>query len=217
MIKLPKSTEFNKKIPKQKFYDNLDVSTKLKRSFIDDIDGVYWRNKISEDTINIRAGEEVQEIQIFLIELKEKDLDEKVLLQIDREVPYHIVFILSYGELYKLAIGYKEEALSGTNTFKVAEYYYSDWLEEGDLSLDLRGLNLDKVYENFLKDIRGINFQPSENESITDLVERDRQVEALKKEIDKLRNKRRKTKQLNKKMKISDQIRQVEEDLEKLL
>lgn len=216
MIILPRSTEFNKKIPKQKFYDNLDISTKLKRSFIDEIEAVYWKNKISEDTINIRAGEEVEEIQIFFIELKEKKLDEKVLLQIDSQIPYHIVFILNYRELYQLAIGYKEEVVSGKEIFKVYNYYYSEWLAEGDLSLSSRGLNLDKVYENFLKDIRGLNFETSENESISDLVERDSQIEDLTKEINKLKNKKRKTKQLNKKMKISDQIRQVEKKLEKL-
>ena len=213
---MPRSTEFNKKIPKQKFYDNLDISTKLKRSFIDEIEAVYWKNKISEDTINIRAGEEVEEIQIFFIELKEKKLDEKVLLQIDSQIPYHIVFILNYRELYQLAIGYKEEVVSGKEIFKVYNYYYSEWLAEGDLYLSSRGLNLDKVYENFLKDIRGLNFETSENESISDLVERDSQIEDLTKEINKLKNKKRKTKQLNKKMKISDQIRQVEKKLEKL-
>lgn len=213
---MPRSTEFNKKIPKQKFYDNLDISTKLKRSFIDEIEAVYWKNKISEDTINIRAGEEVEEIQIFFIELKEKKLDEKVLLQIDSQIPYHIVFILNYRELYQLAIGYKEEVVSGKEIFKVYNYYYSEWLAEGDLSLSSRGLNLDKVYENFLKDIRGLNFETSENESISDLVERDSQIEDLTKEINKLKNKKRKTKQLNKKMKISDQIREVEKKLEKL-
>lgn len=216
MIILPRSTEFNKKIPKQKFYDKLDISTRLKRSFIDEIEAVYWKNKISEDTINIRAGEEVEEIQIFFIELKEKKLDEKVLLQIDSQIPYHIVFILNYRELYQLAIGYKEEVVSGKEIFKVYNYYYSEWLAEGDLSLSSRGLNLDKVYENFLKDIRGLNFETSENESISDLVERDSQIEDLTKEINKLKNKKRKTKQLNKKMKISDQIRQVEKKLEKL-
>lgn len=32
MLGLPKSTEFNKRIPKQKFYDNLTVSPALKKS-----------------------------------------------------------------------------------------------------------------------------------------------------------------------------------------
>ena len=46
MLGFPVSTEFNKRIPKQKFYDNLDVSPTLRRVFVDQIRLVYWRNKL---------------------------------------------------------------------------------------------------------------------------------------------------------------------------
>ena len=84
MIDLPKKTLFNRRIPKQKFYENLDISTSLKRSFIDEIKTIYWRNKISEETVNIKAGEDVKEIQVFLVNLNQKSLNERVLLQIGR-------------------------------------------------------------------------------------------------------------------------------------
>lgn len=217
MIKLPKSTEFNKKIPKQKFYENLNVSEKLKRAFIEDIKSVYWTNKISEDTINIKSGKEVEEIQIFLIELKGKEIDENLLIQIDSQIPYHIVFILNYLDKYKLAIGYKEEALAGNKAFKVSSYYYSDWLEKENISVNLSGLSLDIVYENLLKDIRGRELEPVENETMADLVEKDIKIEELKKDIEKLKINRRKSKQLNKQMKINDQIRTLKNEIEKLM
>lgn len=31
MLGLPKTTEFNKRIPKQKFYENMDISPALKK------------------------------------------------------------------------------------------------------------------------------------------------------------------------------------------
>ena len=43
MLGFPVSTEFNKRIPKQKFYENLDVSPTLRRVFVDQIRIVYWR------------------------------------------------------------------------------------------------------------------------------------------------------------------------------
>jgi hypothetical protein len=55
-VGLPKSTEFNKRIPKQKFYDNLNVSPALKRSFIDQIKVIYWANKIAASTVNLAEG-----------------------------------------------------------------------------------------------------------------------------------------------------------------
>ena len=57
MLGFPATTEFNKRIPKQKFYENLDVSPTLRRVFVDQIRLVYWRNKLAASTLNIAAGE----------------------------------------------------------------------------------------------------------------------------------------------------------------
>ena len=110
MINLPKSTEFNKRIPKQKFYEKLNVTPTLKRSFIDQIKTVIWRNKIAESTLNISPGKTVTEIEIFEIQLNSSELDTDVLKLIDKEIPYHIVFILSFDGKYQAWTAYKEEA-----------------------------------------------------------------------------------------------------------
>ena len=62
MIGLPKSTEFNRRIPKQKFYENISVSPTLKRVFIDQIKVIYWRNKVAATTMNLAAGDTVTEL-----------------------------------------------------------------------------------------------------------------------------------------------------------
>ena len=67
MLGLPRSTEYGKRIPKQKFYDNLSISSDLKRVFVEQIATVYWSNKISADTLNVAAGEIVKEIEVFTL------------------------------------------------------------------------------------------------------------------------------------------------------
>ena len=94
MLGLPKSTEFDRRIPKQKFYENLTVTPEIKRIFVEQIKTIYWRNKIAPTTLNLAEGKTVIEIEIFEIRLEEAKLDEAVLRQIDKEVPYHIVFLL---------------------------------------------------------------------------------------------------------------------------
>ena len=81
MLGFPKSTEFNKRIPKQKFYDNLTVSPALKRSFVDQIRIIYWANKIAPSTVNLAEGKAVTEIEVLLIRLNKDSLDENVLKQ----------------------------------------------------------------------------------------------------------------------------------------
>ena len=59
MLNLPSSTEFGRRVPKQKFYEHLDVSPEVKRLFIDQIKLITWANKLSPQTMNLGAGQTV--------------------------------------------------------------------------------------------------------------------------------------------------------------
>ena len=216
MLGLPKSTEFNKRIPKQKFYDNLNVSPALKRSFIDQIKVIYWANKIAASTVNLAEGKDVTEIEVFEVKLNIPTLDEAVLKQIDREIPYHILFILEYENQFQAWIGYKEAAGSGTAAFKVNKYYHTEWMLEDELPIKLEGLNIQTVYENFVRQIAGEALQSSQTESLKESVERDEQAEGLRKQIDKLQTKIRQEKQLNRQMQMNAELKDLRKSLEAL-
>lgn len=207
MLGLPRSTEFNKRIPKQKFYDNLTVTPALKRFFVGQVRVIYWKNKIAATTTNLAAGQSVQELQVFEIRLNQPSLDEGVLRQIDKEIPYHILYLLEYEEKYQAWIAYKEIAGSGSAVFKVNQYYHTDWLPEEELPLKLEGLNLDTVYENFVRQIAGEQLTAAPAESLRDSVERSQQRAALQKQIAKLQVKIRKEKQLNRQVEMNVELR----------
>ena len=170
VLGLPKSTEFNKRIPKQKFYENLSVTPALKRIFIDQIKVIYWRNKVAATTMNLAAGDTVTEVEVFEVKLATPQLDISVLRQIDKEIPYHIVFLLEYDGKYQAWTAYKETAASGNNAFKVGTYYHTEWLTESELPLKVDGLNIDKVYENFLRQIARDALQTENNETLKESV-----------------------------------------------
>lgn len=217
MLGLPKSTEFDKRIPKQKFYDNLTVSPTLKRSFVDQIRIIYWANKIAPSTVNLAEGKNVTEIEVFHIQLNQETLDENVLKQIDREVPYHILFVLEYDGKYKAVIGYKEAAGSGKASFKVDRYYQTEWLPETNLPVHLDGLNIDAVYENFVRQIAGDVLQAATpHESLKESVARDDRRDALQNQINKLQAKIRKEKQLNRQVEMNAELKKLRGELEEL-
>jgi hypothetical protein len=208
MLGLPESTEFNKRIPKQKFYDNLTVSPSLKRSFVDQIRIIYWMNKIASSTVNLAEGKVVTEIEVFLIRLNQDTLEENVLKQIDREIPYHILFVLEYDGKYKALIGYKEAAGSGKAAFKVDRYYQTEWMPEERLPVHLDGLNIDTVYENFVRQIAGDVLQAATpQESLKESVARDDRRDDLQKQRNKLQAKIRKEKQLNRQMEMNAELK----------
>ena len=182
MLGLPKSTEFNRRIPKQKFYENLTISPALKRVFVEQIKVICWRNKIAPSTMNLAAGKTVTEIEVLEVCLSTPQLDETVLRQIDKEIPYHILFLLEYEGKYQAWTAYKEVAGSGTNAFKVGVYYHTGWMEESTLPLKLDGLNTDKVYENFVRQIAGETLSGAD-ETLKESVERDKCRQELQKQI----------------------------------
>lgn len=216
MFGFPDSTEFNKRIPKQKFYENIEVSSSLRRVFVEQIKVVYWRNKLAVSTLNIASGENVTEIEVFEVRLTEPILEETVLRQIDKEIPYHILFILTCGGKAQAWIGYKEAAVSGSNAFKVNRYYHTEWMPENELRFSIDGLNMDAVYENLVRQIAGEILQTNSNESLKDSVERDEERRRLEKQIAALEGKIRKEKQLNRRMEMNAELKRLKRGLERL-
>lgn len=208
MLGLPVSTEFNKRIPKQKFYENIAVTPAMKKAFVEQIRIIYWRNKIATTTLNLAAGEQVTEIEVFEVRLSAPELDESVLRQIDREIPYHILFLLEYEGKYRAVIGYKEAAV-GKTAFKVDRYYSTDWMDKDDLPVHLKGLTLDAVYENFVRQIAGDVLGAGESTSLKDSVEQQKQREQLEKQIVALEAKIRKEKQLNRRMEMNTELKKL--------
>ena len=216
MLGLPKSTEFNRRIPKQKFYENLTISSALKRIFVEQIRVIWWRNKIAPATMNLAAGETVTEIEVFEVCLSAPQLDEAVLRQIDKEIPYHILFLLEYEGKYQAWTDYKEAAGSGTNAFKVGSYYHTDWMEEAALPLKLDGLDTDRVYENFVRQIAGETLTFGAGETLKESVERDKRRQELQKQIAALQVKVRRERQLNKQVQLNAELKRLKKKLEEL-
>lgn len=209
MILFPSQTEFNRRIPKQKFYENLSVTPAIRRAFVEQIKAIWWRNKIAASTMNLAAGGTVTELEVFELQLNRPVLDEAVLRLIDREIPYHILFLLSCDGKVQAWIGYKEAAGSGTAAFKVDRYYHTDWLDVDKLALKLEGLDTDAVYEGFVRQIAGDALGESAGESLKDAVEREKKRRELEKKITALEAKIRKEKQLNRQMELNAELKKL--------
>jgi len=222
MIDLPRGTVFNRRIPKQKFYANISVTPELKRAFAGQISVIYWRNKLATSTLNVGPGENVTELEVFEIKLNQPSLDIRVLQLIDKVIPYHILYLLEYGGEYQAWIGFKEPSLAKTDKFKVNSYYHTEWMPFDKLPLRLDGLNIDAIYDNFIRQIAGIRLTSEEETasgakaSLKDAVERDDKRQKMLKQIAALENKVNSEKQFNKQVKLNAELKALRKDLEGL-
>lgn len=214
MLGFPQTTEFNKRIPKQKLYENMEVSPALKRVFVEQINLIYWRNKLAVSTMNIAPGETVTEIEVIEIKLASPQLNEAVLRQIDKEIPYHILFILSFDGKVQAWTGYKEATEGGNKAFKVNKYYHTEWIPEYELNLKIEGLNMDAVWENLIIQVGGVELE--QGNSLDEQIAVDERKEKLVKEIEKLEKQARNEKQPNKKFQLAQHVNMLKEQFDEL-
>ena len=99
-------------------------------------------------------------------------------------------------------------------------YYHTDWLLEDELVLKLNGLNMDAVYENYVRQIAGDALRAvaaDDPESLKESVERSRQIQLLEKQINTLQKKVHKEKQLNRQMELNAELKRLKRQLEEII
>ena len=123
---------------------------------------------------------------------------------------------MEYEGKYQAWTAYKEKAGSGSNAFKVDIYYHTDWRLEDELGLKLDGLNMDAVYENYVRQIAGDVLHTGVAESLKESVERSKQIQLLQKQIVTLQKKIRKEKQLNRQIELNAELKCLRKELSEL-
>ena len=205
MLVLPQPTEFNKRIPKQKFYGHINSNAAIKSQFAAQVKTIYWRNKIAASTLNIAAGSIMPELEVFEINLNTPNISESILRQIDMAIPYYILFLLEHNGRYQAVIAFKE--ITESKNIKVNNYYYTNWFDEKDLPIKMEGLSVDSVYENFVRQIAGTYLSSQSEESLKQSIAIADEKAKLQKQIVVLESKIRKEKQFNKKVELNVELR----------
>ncbi len=209
-FKFPNSTEYCRRIPKQTFYEKLTIAPEVKRAFAEQINTIIWSNKISPETINLASNETVQEIQVFTIRLNQATLDARILPLIDKQIPYHIVFVLEYSNRQQAWVCYKEASLAGSNAFQVGAYYHTDWVNAGELSLRVEGLSMESAYEGFVRQIAGEHLVGSGR--LKDDVERAKKRQQLEKQIAALEKNIANEKQFNRQVEMNRKLKKLQKE-----
>lgn len=199
MIELPRACVVDKFIPKKTFYEKVNISNSIREEFTDKLSKIYWRYKISEDTINISKTEDFEEIEVFILELKEKYNCKNIIKVITKNIPYPILFYIKYENDFQYAIKYNDEV------------FFSEWND--NISFTFSGLNMEVIYDNIVKTITNIDNKVKDLEGE---LQRKNNIVKLENEIEKLESKIRSEKQFNIKVQYNEQIIEIKKKLEGL-
>ena len=202
MLGLPKATELSRQLPKKAIYAKFSMNTAAKNRFDADISRITIVNEISPSTVAIAAGEKVKSFYVLLVALKHKDYDDRIIGQLSRLIEQNMLFVLECGDEAKLAI-YHNKVMS------------TDWSAKENLSVSLKGLNLDAVWQNVIVQIGEIQIE--QGKTLDEQIAIDEKRAKLQKEINKLERLARAEKQPKKKFELVTKLRNYQSEMEVLI
>lgn len=187
MLGLPKNTVLNKQLPKKAIYAKFQMNTSAKDKIDSDIARMSIVNEVSPSRINIAAGEAVKGFYVLCVYLKKKEFDEKNIITISKIIPQKLIMILVYENESRLAVYHTRLMMT-------------PWEKTENISIELKGLDLDKVWENIIIQIGGVNID--DGNTLDEQIVIDERRAKLQKEIDRLEKLARAEKQPKKKFEL---------------
>lgn len=200
MLGLSKKTEVKKQLYKNNIYSKFDMNNSSKEKFDEDIKKITIVNEISSFSTNIEKGKNVESFFVVNILLKQKKFDEKNIILISNFIKQNMLFVLEYEEHAKLALYHK----------KIMQ---TEWTEKANLKIELKGLNLDSVWENIVAQIG--NIEVNKGKTLDEQIEIDDYKAKLKNKTAILEKQAKNEKQPSKKFEIFEEIKKLKIEVEK--
>lgn len=210
-FKLPDRTKVDKVIPKNAF--DSYATSKQKKILTSSISRIIWKNKLSTESINL-PFEEVQEIQIFNIEMKQKDYPHEIIHLIDKSIPYPIIFISSFLDECVLSTSVKHQNPTNPDNAIIDWHYKTDWFSIANWNYSLQlTKSLDFVYLEFCKSLNP-KTKITQTKKLIEMAEHSKALAKLEKQIAQLKRSISQEQQFNRKVEMNIQLSKLLADKE---
>ena len=226
ILHYPQSTIVSRVVPKTMFYKFMEVNPRMKSHFINDVVNITWLYKLSASSLNVTDTEEMKEIEVFVVNLKQPDCPTDLFTFIDTNMPHHIVFILVHDDSAMLLINYKDwtdfpsgkVAPQGARLqhpkFRIRQAFASPWVPMADLELTVQGQSLPRIYDNFVAQVSGIGEHKAG--AMADIVALKAKISKAEAELESLQKKMRKEPQLDRQLAMNKQVKAKRKELDNL-
>lgn len=214
ILNYPQSSVVNRVVPKTMFYKFMEVNPRMKTHFVNDVVNITWLYKLSAGTLNVVDSEEIKEIEVFVAQLKQPDCPPDLFSFIDANMPHHIVFILTHENNAMLLINYKDWTDQTHTRFKITQTFSSPWVAITELSLDVQGQSLPRIYDNFVAQVSGIGEHKSG--ALFDIVQIKKEIAKAELELHLLQKKMRREPQLDRQLLLNKEVKKKRAELQKI-
>lgn len=214
LFEYPPPTHFGKVLPKTKIYEYAKPTPAVRQRLIDEVEKIYWRHKLSPESLKLPPGNGVAEIQVLELHPKGEAISDEVLRCIDKAIPSPLIFEICLPAGWLVKAAFKEKTAAGART--LSEYFCSRRLPANarrhplPVVLNLRGL-----YEQLLAPL--LPHPLREGEPLQAGALRFEAIAQLQRQIKLLKNQLQREPQFNRKVGLNAELRQHNEQLAALL
>jgi len=213
MIQFPSSTRKDIRFPKGSFYTHATLTPAIKRAMVDDVEQIVCSHTLSAGTLNVNASDKVRQIDVLTVSLKKRECNEKIFEVIERTIPRHILFVLRFKSEYRMLIHYKEAYENVKGKYRIVESFTTEWQPEEEVSLSISGLDLERIYHNFVYQIAGNKLTKEPGRDLCKAVEQHQEAEKIRKKIARLEDQLSKEVQFNLQLQLSVEIKNLKKKL----
>ncbi len=214
ILKYPDSCIVSRVVPKTMFYKFMEVNPRMKVRFVNDVVNITWLYKLSAGTLNVTDTEEMKEIEVFMVNLKQPDCPTDLFTFIDIHMPHHIVFVLVHDNSAMLLINYKDWTDDTHTKFRIRQAFASPWVPINNLELSVQGQSLPRIYDNFVAQVSGIGEHKAG--AMADIVALKKQIDTAEAELKSLERRMRREPQLDRQLEMNKQVKAKRKELENL-
>ena len=211
----PRASRFGRVVPKNRIVEHGALKPAIRRKLSEQVQQIRWSHKLATETTNLSAGSDVLEIQVLAVQAKLDDVDDDVLVAIDKAIPHPVVFEITAGgeePRSRMTAALKEVT---DRTVTVGTYYSTPWVETPALRQPLPPVpDLGVLYDRILAGL--LPTQVRKQENVSEASERLIQAAKLERELSRLQVRMRNEPQFNRKAELRRTIRKKEAELERL-
>lgn len=201
MLGFPPNTELSRQLPQKTIYTKFQMNNAERAKIDADISRITIVNEVSAEKLHIAAGEQVKTFFVLLVTLKRKEFDVKTIIKISKLIPQKMLLVLECGGVAKLAIYH-------------TKLMQTCWMRAEEHKIELKGLNLDTVWENIVIAVGGVNIK--KGNTLDEQIEINEKKQKLEKEIAKLEKQARAEKQPKKKFELVQAEKKLKKELKLL-
>ena len=207
VLDFPATALVAKTVPKNAFYKRAKPQriNALKQFLTDTFENITWLYKLHPHTLNIAAGAQVEEIDVFHCLVKTAKIDPVLLLEIDALIPRHTLFVLEYNDRTDVVMQQKTLTPSTVSCSAHIETLAATELKSKPLCI--RGQDMDSLYAYLLGRVSGLYTITETDYQAASALQKE--LNNLHRKLAALQNKIRSEKQFNLQVAMNTQAKQL--------